>query len=76
MQTYLLKKGVCPFTPPIDQYWHSFTRGREDAVNNQKIIWIFYQINNNTVKWNGSVTGDETGLFLAKHGWHKNPNGT
>ena len=74
MQTYLLKKGVCPFTSPIDQYWHSFTRGIGDATNNKKVIWAFFWVNNDIIKQNGSVTGDETLLFLAKHCWHENPN--
>jgi hypothetical protein len=65
MQTYL-KKGVCPFTPPSDQYWHSFTRGIDDAVNNLKIIGVFSQISNNTIRWNGSVTRNNIGWLPTK----------
>ena len=74
MQIYLLKKGVCPFTPPIDQYWHSFTRGIDNAINNQKIIGICFQINNvMTIPWSGSTTCNETKWLLTKRD-HENFN--
>lgn len=73
MQTYLFKQGVCPFTLPSDQYRHSFTRGIDDAVNNIKIIWKFFQINNNTITWNGLITRNKMGWSPTKR-CHENTN--
>ena len=74
MQTYLFKKGVCPFTLPIDQCWHFFTRGIDDVVNNVKIIGIFFQIKNNTITWNGLITRNEE--WLPTKCCHENTNET
>ena len=76
MQTYLFRKGVCPFTPPIDQTWHFVTRGIDNAINNQKVIGIFFQITNKTIPQDGSITCHETWWLLTKYCCHKNFNET